>query len=708
MKKINFFLLAVLLLCQSGFTSLMAQPSVTTPVQGQDYSIVQATGLFLTRNLNTENPQIKNPSGNWDQVFVFEPVAQEDGTFYIKNAYDDDYLVRGDANAWTMVWVKDPTTISTPANGKYQIVAIDGNTDYIQIKNLGSGFMIGTDDTADGSTVYGDKSGLTDVKYLWKIKEYSNEVDLTALRNKFNEAKSLFDTTSEGSGSDQYPSSTRNALKDAIDDAQDIIDDSSAEQFEVNDALLTLTDALLAYINSVNPYRPDASITYYIIHSSGLFFGTGVNIGAGSYAPDQQFKFIAVAGKDAVYNIQLVSTGAYLARSGGWSLVWGDDPSDGLAQFQIKSTGTGYYRIWCTTVAGDKTAEQSYMGTDSNDSGAGVYVDKSGQDGKHYWKFQDVDNMPVIKTALEEAIDKVTEFLSYASKGDGSDQYPAAQYDALTAAKGDAEAIFGNEAATQAQVGDATLALNDALAAAIAAVNPFLPDVTKTYNIIHFGGLFFGEVDQNLEIFTQSKQDNQLFKFVAVAGKTGVYNIQVASVPGKYVTRSAEPHLDGAGLHEEGKYDDYKLFWGEDATTDFAQFEIRKVGNKDYHTIKCITPGPQRPNSYIGTDNTTENSGASVDKDGKNTNHYWRVVDSSETGISRVVDKNDVIVYANGNQLQISELKGQNRISVYTLTGQSISASTVNGSTYSKELTSGNYIVVVNGTSSYRGIIIVK
>jgi hypothetical protein len=704
MKKICFSLLTLLIICQSGL-NLFAQSSVTQPAGGKEYNIIHSTGLLLTRSVNAESPKIQNPTGYYDQRFEFEPVSGEVDTYYIKNVYDDDYLVRTGAgtDGWSMSWVKDPTAIASLPNGKYQISILDATTDYVQIKNLGSGSMIGTDATIDGSTVYANKNGITEPKYQWKIIEYTNEVKKDALVLKRDEAKALYNATTQGTGPDQYPANTRTALKNALDDADDIIANNSADQADVNDALITLTNALQAYIDSVYPLQPDVAKTWYIIHTSGLFFGSGVNISTGSYAPDQYFKFVAVAGKTAVYNIQLVSTGNYLTRNdNGYGLSWGEDASTALAQFQIKSTGTGYYRIWCTEVSGEKTPEYSYLGTDSNDAGSGVYVDKSGQDGKHHWKFQDIIDVPVNKTALQEAIDKVAEFLQYATKGTGSDQYPAAEYDALVDAKTTADAANINANATQTQVGDATLALNNALAACIAVVNPYLPDVTKTYSIIHFGGLYFGEIDQELKIFAQSKQDNQLFKFVAVAGKMGVYNIQLASVPGKYLTRSTEPHPT-----EEGKYDDYKLIWGDDATTDFAQFEIKKVGNKDYHTIKCITAGPQRSDSCIGTDDTTENSGASVDKDGKNTKHYWRVIDSTETGISKVVDRK-INIFSGNKQLKITELEGNNQVSIYAITGQLISKSQVNGSVYTKELSAGNYIVVVNGVSSYRGIIAIR
>jgi hypothetical protein len=708
MKKIFFYLLA-LLICQSNASLLTAQTSVTQPEAGKSYNIVHGTGLFLSRNINSEVPLIENPTGYYDQIFEFEPVPEEAGTYYIKNMYDDDYLVLGEANVWSMTWVKNPATIPVLAKAKYQISILEATTTYIQIKNLGSA-MLGTDHTSAGSEVYADKNGLTNSNYQWIIKEYSDEVDKTALSNKLTEAITLYEATSAGSGSDQYPESSRNALKYTIDEAQEIFDDPQADQADVNEILLDLSAALEAYIDSVNPFLPDTSASYYIGHSNGLFFGTNLQVSAGTYAADQQFKFVAVQGQNGIYNIQSISSNEYLTRSpdNAWDILWAPDPAIERTQFEIKSVGGGLYRIRCIGLSGAATAEESYLGIDP--WATGVYVNKNGKDISHHWRITDITTIGLVTTALEEALAKVTEFLQYAVRGTGSDQYPPQQYDALTAAKTAAETLLANiGSATQDQVGTATLALNNALAAAIAAVNPFLPDANKTYNIIHYGGLYLGDypASNSIAIFHQTQENDQLVKFTAVSGKSGVSNIQFLSLPDKYLTRSSEPHLDGSGNPEPGKYDDYKLIWGDDAATEFAQFEIKKNGIANYYGIRCITVGPQRPDSYIGTDDANEYAVASVDKTGAGTNHYWRLIESTDTGISKAANT-DVRIYSANKQLTINGLKGNSRVFVYTLAGRLISTSEITGAIYNKELPVGNYIIVVNGASLYRGIVAVR
>ncbi|MDR2841450.1 MAG: DUF6383 domain-containing protein, partial [Paludibacter sp.] len=706
MKKSYFFLLAAMLMCQS---SLMAQPSITVPVDGQYYSIVQATGFFLARNLNAEAPTIQTPTGNWDQVFVFEPVAGEDGTFYIKNVYDDDYLVRTGANAWTMGWVKDVTTIATPANGKYQIVSIAGTSDYIQIKNLGSGSMLGSDNATAGSAVYGNKNGTTDNKYQWKIKEYSNDVDKDALLLKLTEANAIYSSTSAGTGSDQYPAANRTALYNAITDAQEVYDDAQATQTEVNEELARLSDALDAYRASVYPFQPDVTKTFYVVHSSNYYFTNGGIIAAADWTPNQHFQFVAVQGKPNVYNIKNVATGKFMTRDVGpvggpytyfWGVKWNDDATSEFSEFQIKSTGTGFYTIIgiVTVTNSNGGTENSCLGTDSNDANSGVYLNKSGNDGKHYWKFQDITLVEVNKSVLEEAIAAASEFLANAVRGDGSDQYPAAEYDAFVAAKNAAEIVFADAAATQTQVGDATLALNNALTAVIAAVNPFQPDLTKTYYIQHYSGFYFGEYSDETNantpaVFSNSQSTTQQFQFVATDVQ-GEYNIKILSL-NKYLTRLNIP------LAEEGRFDDYGLTWGDDNTTDFAKFIIKKVVNQDWHTIKCITAGGQRTTSYVGANDNApvaEFDGIYVDKNGSSTFHYWKITDVEALAVKQNTTSN-AYVFTGNNVLTVKNLKGNNRINVYSVTGQLIASSVQSSNEYTQTLSTGTYIVVVNGDS---------
>jgi hypothetical protein len=710
--------------------------TVTVPEAGTLYTIKHA-GFYLTHSYGSDAPVIRNASGAEDQQFEFVPVNGVANTYQIKCVGTDGFLARKDAeNGWTMFWVSDPnapsnwpsqSTVTDDAekikNAQFEIVSKTGDAtygDYVIFKNVAGGGYFGPDAISDNETVYANK-GETEaangyIKSVWYIAEASDEVDKTALQSKYNEAKTLFDNTTAGTGSDQYPAETREALSDALDNALYVLEDDGAFIEDVNDALSDLTTALDNYRKSVYPFLPDPAKTYYIQHSSSYYF-TGNAIATASYAADQQFKFVAVGGQ--WFNIQLLNNATqYLTRSdNGYSLIWATDGTVGTAQFTFKSTGDGYYTIQCAALTGDKIEPDWFIGTDYNTAGSGAYVDKNGTDGKHKWKIFDITTLPVIKDALEDAVANAAEFLQYAVRGDGPDQYPAEQYDALIAAKTAAEAVIANTAATQQQVSDATLTLNNALSACIAEVKPLNPDGTKEYQIVHYGGLFLNAIEftgyeeqetdkpNGLTIAPKSDADNQKIKFVA-SDVDDAYNITIASVLGKYLTRCTDPHPN-----EEGKYDDYKLIWGDDAASPYAKFEIKRatvVGYYNYYTIKCISEGPQRTNSYAGTDAATAGSSIYIDKNGTSSNHFWKIQEFGTSNALKQINAGNVFVYSNDGNLKISRLEGHNNVSVYNAVGQLVAAASGSRTEFETQLPKGIYVVVVNGNSPYRSKAIVK
>jgi len=726
MKKI--ILLLLLIICKSGL-SLFGQTSVAVPEEGTFYTIQQSTaasGLYITRALNKDNPLVTLLSGDADQVFAFEPVAGADGAYYIRNMLTEEYLVLQGGDKWTMVWVTDPTAIATLANGEYQILPLTGTTDYVQIKNLGSNLVGTNSNPTDSATVYADKSGTTDPAFQWKIRVYTNEVDKSALQSKVDEAQAFLDASVQGNLPDQYPTTTYNTLEEQLSYAEDLLDNPAATQPKVNAQLQALTQALQDYKDSVNPLLPDPSATFYIIHSSGLYLQDGPVIASADYSPNQQFRFVPVAGQTAVYNIKVLSEtdNMYITRSAdnGWGLSMANDPTATAAQFQIKSVGGGYYRINCMLTSsgtGYDNRTNYTMGTDYPDNATsfGVFIDKTGTDVKDHWIIENINVQGVVKTALQAAVDKVNDFLKYTGSGNGSDQIPADEYSALMTALDAAETALANSD-VQSDINDATTALNSAFAAAIAVINPFQPDTALEYNIINSSGLYFGEysddtVVDGIGIFTQTNTDDQKFQFVAVPDSTGVYNIKNVAL-GQYLTRSVAPHLDGSGQQQidgsgNAMYDDYALVWGDDPTTALAQFVMKKTGVQNYYTIKCDTVGPYRNNSYVGVDNGSVSfSGVFVDKDGTNVLHYWSIVDASTNNSIKPVVVNTAIAYGADRLLTISSLIGSSRILIYTTTGQLIANSVVNESEYTKTLPAGSYIVIVKGNSSYRGVIIVR
>jgi hypothetical protein len=663
--------------------------------------------------MNTAVPIIRMATLDNDQQFQFVEVGEGTGIYQIRNSGYDGYLARADAgNVWTMLWVADPnspnswpssTADNKLLNAQWQIVDKD---DHIVLKNVAGSGYLGTDAVASPSDTYANK-GETAANSKWIIAEATGEVDKSALQSKYDEALALFNNTSSGTGSDQYPVNTRSALQTALETAQSVLENSEAYIEDVNDALDGLISTLAAYKASVYPLQPSTTATYYIQHSSGYYFSNGRTLSSATYAADQHYTFAAAGGD--FYNIKN-SAGEYLTRSSnGYSLNWETDGTVTTAHFRMKSTGTGYYTIQCAALTSTKVEPYWFMGTDNNTAGEGVYIDKNGTDGKHYWKITDITVVPVSKVALEEAVSKADEFLAYAVRGNGADRYPETEYDALTAAKAAALTVIDNAAATQAEISAATTVLNDALAACIAAVKPLNPDVTKTYNIIAYDNLYMTAIDyvegdktNALQVTADNQADNQKIQFLAAPGTEDLYNIAIASVPsGIYITRCTDPHAS-----EAGKYDDYKAIWGNDATSPFAQFKMKRVGIKNYYTIECSAPGPQRTLSCLGT-NAGE-TGIYIEKSGTDTKHYWRIVEFGTGNSIENIDANNVSVYSDNGNLSVANLQGANKISIYSITGQLISVETGVYSQYTKSLSRGIYLVVIEGVTPYRGKAVVR
>jgi hypothetical protein len=729
MKKTTLFL-SFFLLAFFGINSVQAQLITSPGTSDDDYYLIKHvdTKNYLSYSGGNAAPVI-SPLTDSDatQYFQFKLVEGTTDVYNILNVEADKYIHRLDAgNVWTMGWLVDPndvnnwgssaTAADVKQNAQFKIIA-GGDGTYVLIQNVAGGKYMKAD--PDG-TCYADQSDATAANAQWLLSEPIEGTDKTALQAVYDEALAFYNSTQAGAGSDQYPADARADLWEAIQDAEDVLANASVSQSTVNTTATALSSALSAYKAAVNPFLPDVNATYYIQHAGGsdLFLSGGITLAAGTYAIDQQFKFVRFQTTEYFNIVKASDATQLLTRVSGWGLAWGTEES-GLARFRFKSTGAGSYTIECQekylNEDGTPVRDNSFMGTDNNDEGTGVYIDKTGTDGKHKWKIIDISTLGLITTALQDAVTKAQEeFLDYAQKGDGPDQYPAAEYDALVNAVAAGNAILANQTGiTQTQVGDATLAINNALAAVRGLANPFRPDVTKDYQIVHYGGLylsaktFTGYIEGTdpanaLALAIRSDADSLKISIPVAPGDSSV-NIKFASVPDKYLTR-----FTGTQVNDDTKYDDYKLVWLDDATSEYAQFEIKRVGIKDYYIIKCIKEGPQRTNSYLGTDDTTAGSSVSIDKNGTVTNHYWQVQIFGEGTAIKPAAVSSVFVSSTNGNLTINRMEGANRIAIYNIAGQLVAKASNTGSQFETQLPKGIYVVTVNGDSPYRGKAIVK
>lgn len=136
---------------------------------------------------------------------------------------------------------------------------------------------------------------------------------------------------------------------------------------------------------------PENGKVYNIVHSSGYYLGSGgsnAQILLPSSDSDQQFKFVLVENSVDVYNIQQISTGRYLIKSGSYDTAWGTDPSINVARFRVVTVDETQVKFQCLD-------NSKFLGTDDSTVNAVVYSDKTSTDVKHYWKIYFVPNASV-------------------------------------------------------------------------------------------------------------------------------------------------------------------------------------------------------------------------------------------------------------------------------------------------------------------------
>ncbi len=149
-------------------------------------NIIHTSGLFLGNNPDDGQngySLIQTASDDGSQAFFIDPIEGESGTYYIQQASSGWYLIRNTAREnWATGWTNDLNSLPIPANAKYILEPKGDDSDWIQIRNLGSDRVLGTDEAGNNSNVYSDKSG-TDSKNYWKIVPAGGQSDINRAYN---------------------------------------------------------------------------------------------------------------------------------------------------------------------------------------------------------------------------------------------------------------------------------------------------------------------------------------------------------------------------------------------------------------------------------------------------------------------------------------------------------------------------------------------
>ncbi|MEE0083108.1 MAG: hypothetical protein UE068_02695, partial [Paludibacteraceae bacterium] len=336
------------------------------------YYIFHSSGMVLSAV--DGRPNLHTFDATNGQVFQFSATGN---TYFIKSVSQNKNVAK------TGDW--DTEYNSTTGNAaKFTIEDCGG--EYVRFKCAANNLYLGTDGIAPGSYVYSDKNG-KETLHFWFLREASSNVLVTdGLQGIINKAEDRLASTSEGDGGGEYPSSARKSLQNAIDEAKTALENASS-QTNIVSATKDLNSAITAYNNSRNlPFSSGKK--YYVVHASNRFLtntGNGVSIKNAAYNASQQFTIETLS--DGTYALKSVSGNNYLNATGEYNTNFANSSNNSSAHLKIAYAPNEdkYVRI-------QFSSNSKYLGTDGTSDGKGVYSDKSGSDGKHYWMLIPADS----------------------------------------------------------------------------------------------------------------------------------------------------------------------------------------------------------------------------------------------------------------------------------------------------------------------------
>ena len=441
---------------------------------GTKYNIVHNSGYLMT----TTGGTVKVVSEDVDdegQVFTFVPAPAEAAAVGFNLKSENGYFVQR-SGSWD---TKASESVDlTAANAVFQVV--DQGT-YIQLKNMGSGSVLGTDSNNDGSTVYSNKNG-TDARYRWTLKEFipkdQRDDEYNFLQLLAKAEKMLSEVNTSTIGTDLFMTS-----REAYDTYAAAVAAAQAVTSGYKDAAATLQDAMDAF--AADRYvMPDPASKFIITqHAGGNRIAYSeeqslATVSTPSEEDTQQFTFAQVA---ATGNFALKNIGAdkFLAKSASsnWDTNWADDESDLLAQWIIARQSDGTYTL-------QNASGKGYLGSDATTDGSLLYCDKSSSAANSRWDIEEFTPT----ASLKKMIAKAKDLADNTPVGSAYYEVPQSAMDALKNAIADAEEALMT-ITTFAQGTIEAEKLEDAILNFLDSFNPMPPfDEGITYTIAHYGG----------------------------------------------------------------------------------------------------------------------------------------------------------------------------------------------------------------------------
>lgn len=516
-----------------------------------------------------------------NQVFTFVKAPTTEYSGYNLIDAEGNYVFR--QGSWDTK--ASSSQDATVANSIYQIVDLGDGV--IQLKNMGSGSVLGTDNTSSGSTVYSNKNG-DDARYKWILKEFipadqrDAEYNFNILLTKAENAYKAVPVSSLGSSVFQYSKSAYETFGNAISTAREMT--SYLAAIDYLQAALEEFEA-----NSVN--NPDPTANYIITQSSGSNMAYSADSELGILSTDAQSFHIIPSETAGAYYIQNVGSGKYLAKStsSSWNTSWSDETGAKEAQWYIAAYGELAFTI-------QNVSGKGYLGSDGTTEGSSLYCDKSASAANSHWTLMEYSASAIIGAAIEKAEDII------AQTEVGTEYYQVPQ-DAVDLLR---EAIEqARETIISASVMDAiqiAAFIQDAIDEFKSSFNPLGEfDTSLSYFIQHQGGCLLTATLEGSAKLTSLGDEGK------PADEQKIY-LESAGEPLTYYIRSAEDSY----LTLEGEYN---TKWTAEKS-DNCIFRIDQLKGK-YLGLYNMSKG-----MYFGTDAATSGSLVYSDK-AATTNSYW-------------------------------------------------------------------------------------
>lgn len=398
---------------------------------GVKYSFIHNSGRYLTAGGDNGYVKIYDADDeSLAQVFTLVPAPEGAvANGYNLRAEDGTYIYR--EGSWD---TKSSSTIDlTTANAIFQVV--DYGT-FIQLKNMGSGSVLGTDATSSGAGVYSNKNG-TGGNNCWTIKKF---VPVSERDDKYYFEETLETAMNKYAGINPALCGAKAFMISA--EAYDKFGNAIAESQEMTDyaaAKDLLLEAMANFdANKTNP--PVEGVEYHIIHVSNNTLyqeaeSTQPTLATTDETTEQKYSFIPsdIAG---AYYIKNLATDSYLAKSTAslWDTQWISEASSDEAKWFISIYGEKMYTI-------QNVAGKGYLGCDASNHGSTIYCDKAASANNSHWNVTDgSEDTPLEREAFEAALEQANTVKTAMVEGYHPGEYFASDITAFAAVIAKAEA----------------------------------------------------------------------------------------------------------------------------------------------------------------------------------------------------------------------------------------------------------------------------